>query len=297
MLFKSHFLSACLLIFQFNLTAQPKVNYAPAWFGPNANPVPAFNAALIPAKTELNVMSDFYFGYGDNTLNTRIEIEVPLISEFVSVKLWNTPFEYFNVTPAMAANRSMADRTGFATGDYYFQTRIKILNQQKRKFDLVCNATMKTASGNQFENRRYFNTAGYYFDLELGKSFQKNSEKTNIRIAANLGFMSWITSVHTQDDALLYGIQFIFSGKKWESQTSFSGYWGWMHTHPKYGPEFGDAPMIASTRLKLNLEKTSYFCQYQYGISDFPYHQIRLGVNFRIDKLTPSFHNQSAKSN
>jgi hypothetical protein len=290
---KSGVFFALTLLFQIRLIAQPKVNYAPAWFGPNANPVPAFNAAQIPAKTQLNVMGDFYFGHGDNTASTRIEIEVPLISEAVSIKLWNTPFEYFNVTPAMAANRKMADLTGYATGDYYFQTRIKILNEQKNKFDLVGNATMKTASGNQFENRRYFNTAGYYFDLELGKSFQKKSDGTHIRIAANLGFMSWITSVHTQDDALLYGIQFIFGGKKWESQTSFSGYWGWMHTHPKYGPEFGDAPMIASTQIRFKQKKTAYFWQYQ----DFPFHQIRFGISFSLAKLTPSFNAQSSQSN
>lgn len=294
---KSRIFFAICLFLNLYLVAQPKVNYAPAWFGPNANPVPAFHAATIPAKTQLTVMTDLYFGYGDLTTNARIEIEVPLIPEAVSFKVWNTPFEYFNVTPAMAAHRSMADRYGFATGDYYFQTRIKFLNERKHKLDLVCNATMKTASGNQFENRRYFNTAGYYFDLELGKSFQKNSDVAKIRLAANLGFMSWITSVHTQDDAILYGLQFILAGKKWESLTSFSGYWGWMHTHPKYGSDFGDAPMIASTQIKYYGTSNSYFCQYQYGIHDFPFHQIRLGVSFKLSKLTPSFSNQSVQSN
>jgi hypothetical protein len=30
-----------------------------------------------------------------------------------------------------------------------------------------------------------------------------------------------------------------------------------------------------------------YFAQYQYGIMDFPYQQIRVGVSFTLEKLTP----------
>lgn len=59
--------------------AQPKVRYSPAWFGPNANPVPEFTSAIIPAKTQLSVMSDVDFGYSDLTVSGRFKIEVPLI--------------------------------------------------------------------------------------------------------------------------------------------------------------------------------------------------------------------------
>ena len=69
-----------------NINAQT-VKYAPAWFGPNANPVPEFTDGRIPAKTTVSLMGDYYFGYGDETKNGYFKIEIPLVSERVSFKI------------------------------------------------------------------------------------------------------------------------------------------------------------------------------------------------------------------
>ncbi len=131
------------LLFQSSLMAQPKVRYSPAWFGPNANPVPEFTSAIIPAKTQLSAMSDVYFGYSDLTVSGRFKIEVPLIPEFVAIKIWCTPFEYFKVTPALADDRDMLKAEGVAIGDYYVQTRIRVMQESKRGVDMVINTTLK----------------------------------------------------------------------------------------------------------------------------------------------------------
>ena len=39
----------------------------------------------------------------------------------------------------------------------------------------------------------------------------------------------------------------------------------------------------------LKNKNIDYFAQYQYGINDFPYHQLRLGISFSIEKLTPKY--------
>lgn len=293
---KSILFFSLALLFSFKPLAQI-AKYSPAWFGPNANPVPEFTGAIIPAKTQLSLMTDVYFGYGDLTLSGRYKVEVPLIPEYVSVNVWCTQLEYFQVTPALAADRKMVNRSGTALGDYYVQTRIRILKESQHGFDLVVNSTLKTASGTGLPNRRYFNTAGYYFDFEIAKTFDLNVEATKkMRLSTDLGFMSWDVSANTQDDAFMYGAKVSFIGSRWESVTTLSGYWGWMHTHEKYGPDYGDAPVVVSTKLVYTENDFSIFGQYQFGIQNFPYHQIRIGTRLSFQKLTPDF-GKLSKSN
>lgn len=67
-----------------NINAQT-VKYAPAWFGPNANPVPEFTDGRIPAKTTISLMGDYYFGYGDETKNGYFK-KFPLLQNVYRLK-------------------------------------------------------------------------------------------------------------------------------------------------------------------------------------------------------------------
>ena len=62
-----------------------------------------------------------------------------------------------------------------------------------------------------------------------------------------------------------------------------------MHTHPLYGNDYGDTPLVYSTKLTFRNHKVDYFTQYQSGIKDYPYHQLRVGVSFQFEKLTPKY--------
>lgn len=273
-----------------SISAQ-NVKYAPAWFGPNANPVPEFTDATIVEKTEIQLMSDYYFGYGDQTVNGYFKIDIPLLPERVSFNIWTSILEHYWVEPQLAIDRGMTDGLkGHANGDFYVQTRISILKEGKIKPAIVLNSTLKTASGTQFKNRRYFDTPGYYFDVELGKSFILNKQFLNeIRLVADLGFLCWETSGSRQNDAPIYGFKLQLGNPNWKWENTLSGYWGWMHTHSNYGSDYGDAPLIYVTKFIYKTKNIDYFAQYQYGIKDFPYHQIRVGTSFRIDKLTPRY--------
>jgi hypothetical protein len=282
-----------LLLFVFNQFLFTQTPYSTAWFGPNANPVPEFTDARIPAKTTISLMADYYFGYGDQTKNGYIKVEFPLLPERVSFKIWSTVLENYQVTPELNASRSMlnVNTSGQANGDIYFQTRIRLLKETKNTPSLILNSTLKTASGTNSEQRRYFDTPGYYFDLEAGKSFYTNSKFINeIRLVANAGFMCWeIDRVSTQDDAPMYGAKLIVGNPTWKLENTLSGYWGWMHTNRNFGSNYGDAPMVYATKFSIMTKNIDYFAQYQYGITDFPYHQIRVGVSFTLEKLTPKF--------
>jgi len=282
-----------LLIFLCQQSFYAQTPYSTAWFGPNANPVPEFTDARIPAKTTISLMGDYYFGYGDQTKNGYFKIEFPLLPERVSFKIWSTVLENYQVTPELSAARSMlnGNTSGQANGDVYFQTRIRFLKEKKYSPSLIFNTTLKTASGTNSEQRRYFDTPGYYFDLEAGKSFYTKSKFiSEIRAVADAGFMCWeIDRVSTQDDAPIYGGKLIIGNPTWKLENSVSGYWGWMHTNRNFGSNYGDAPMVYVAKFSILSKNIDYFAQYQYGITDFPYHQIRVGVSFTIDKLTTKY--------
>jgi len=269
-----------------------QTRYSTAWFGPNANPVPEFTDATIPAKTTITLTCDYYSGHGDQTENGYAKIEFPLIPERVSFKVWSTILEHYQVTNQLSAERGMLGNTsGKANGDLYFQTRILLLKEKDNTPDIILNTTLKTASGTFQQYRRYFNTPGYYFDAEIGKSIHtKSSFISEIRAVANVGFMCWETERQsTQDDAPMYGGKIIIGNEHWKLENTLSGYWGWMHTNVGYGSDYGDAPMVYATKIIKLTKNINYFAQYQYGIKDFPYHQFRLGVSFTIDKLTPKY--------
>ena len=273
-----------------NINAQT-VKYAPAWFGPNANPVPEFTDGRIPAKTTVSLMGDYYFGYGDETKNGYFKIEIPLVAERVSFKIWSTVFEHYKVTPELSDYRQMnGNLSGKSNGDFYVQTRISLLKEKKYAPAIILNSTLKTASGTNFNERRYFDTPGYYFDVEFAKSKHTKGKFINeLRAVGNLGFLCWETTGSRQNDAPMYGAKIILGNQNWKLDNTLSGYWGWMHTSATYGADYGDAPLVYAAKLTIMRNKMDYFAQYQYGINDFPYHQLRLGISFPIEKLTPKF--------
>jgi hypothetical protein len=280
------------IILTFQIISAQTVRYSPAWFGPNANPVPEFTDATIPSKTNFSLMGDYYFGFGDKTINGYLKAEVPLLPERVSIKIWTSILEYYWVTQEVSEEREMVsgDTSGKANGDIYVQTRILILNEKKYGVSVILNSTLKTASGTNFNERRYFDTPGYYFDLEVARSFHIQGSLINeLRGVANLGAIFWETTNSRQNDAPLYGVKVIVGNPGWKLENSFSGYWGWMHTHPDYGKDYGDAPLVYTSKLIFLTRRVDYFAQYQYGIKDFPYHQVRLGMTFSLGKLTPKY--------
>ena len=271
-------------------THSQSVKYAPAWFGPNANPVADFGDARIPTETTVSLMGDYYFGNGDKTSNVRYQIEIPLLPSRVSLNVWNTGLERFTVTDEVKTARGMTQNSGKAAGDFYVQTRISLWKETDRMPDIILNATIKSASGTNFKQRRYFDTPGYYFDVAAGKSFDTGGKFINeIRAVANLGFLCWETSGSLQDDAPMYGGKIILGNNKWQLDNSLSGYWGWIHTNANINPagDYGDAPLVYASKFTLKGSKLDYFAQYQYGIKDFPYQQIRVGISFPIIPLTP----------
>lgn len=265
------------------IVAQSLIHHTTNYFGPNANPVPDFTDARIPESTQLSIYGDYYFGHGDKTISNLKKIEIPIISEKVSVKIWKVLLEKYSVTDEVKNRRGMQKNKGIATGDVYIQTRIKLLSEKEKLPCIILNSTLKTASGSDFKNRRFFNTAGYYFDLEMGKSFMfENSFIKELRVVSDLGFYSWdiqTPNLNVQDDAVMYGFKAVLKHKSIIWENTFSGYTGWIKRAIVFASKIG-----VETK-----NKTVWFLQYQHGIRYFPFEQFRIGVQLPLKKLTPHF--------
>ena len=276
-------ISVLLIIVSLNTMGQ-SVNYSSSYFGPNAFPVPEFTDATIAEFTTINVSWNYYSGFGDQTLNPAVKVEIPLIKSKVSFKIWATAFEFYSTTTTIRDERSSTEEVpeGIANGDIYIQTRMLLLKEQINRPSIVLNSTLKTASGNNFGERRYFDTPGYYFDLEMGKTvYSGKAFLKNVRLVLNVGFLCWETTNSEQNDAPLYGTKLIFGTDNLELENSISGYNGWMDN--------GDQPLVYSIQLMKKGKKVNFYSQYQYGIRDFPYNHFKLGISLSISELTPKY--------
>ena len=246
---------------------------APAFFGPNALPVPDMSDGLTYDKLRVELAADGYFGHdGSTTADVFARIHVPLFTRWANVSVWMPVCEWYN----------QADGKGHGAGDVYLSTDIQVLHNTWFKGDntqfipqMTIRLGVKTASGEQFARRRHFDSPGYFFDASIGESFPMGP--LVLRLAGSAGFLCWQTADARQNDAVMYGLQASLKHEYVSLQTTWGGYVGW--------ERYGDAPMTLKLRAAGHIQGFEPYVQYQWGIKDYPFHQLRIGLAYQIDIL------------
>ncbi len=275
---------------------------APAYFGPNALPVPDMLDGRTQNKLRIELAADGYFGYQkDQTADLFARIYVPLWTPRVNLTVWMPVMEWYRMTPERQRTCRLQDTTqiaGHEAGDVYISTDIQVLKARKYTPDIAFRAAFKTASGGSFDKARYFDNCAYWFDLAVGKSLyfgkstnqssngqssnqlsngQSSNSQFELRLAGSLGFLCWQTDNGRQNDALMYGIQLLAKYEYLSLRATWGGYMGW--------EKDGDRPMTLKLCLAGHVKGFEPFVAYQYGIKDYPFHQIRLGLAYHINIL------------
>ena len=246
---------------------------APAFFGPNALPIPDMSDGRVDEQLKLELAGDGYFGFnGDKTADLFARVSVPLFTRWANITLWMPVYEWY----------SQADGTGSGAGDVYIATNIQVLHNDWLKTEkaryipqMTVRVGVKTASGEQFQLKRHFDSPGYFFDLAIGQTIPIRS--INLRFAGSVGFLCWQTTEARQNDAVMYGLQAQLNHEYFSLQAEWGGYVGW--------ERYGDAPMSIKVRAAGHIKGFEPFAQYQYGIKDYPFHQIRVGLAYRLPIL------------
>ncbi|MBR5105501.1 MAG: hypothetical protein IKU93_03585 [Alistipes sp.] len=262
---------------------------APAYFGPNAFPVPDMLDGRTSSKLKLEFYGDCFLGTttgrvaDDVTGDLFVKLTLPLFTPKANLTVWMPLFEAFHTSAELNALRRLPepyatnDLRGMDVGDVYVSTDVQILNQERHKVDMTARAALKTASANEFPKARCYDAPGYFFDVAVGRGFEF-SEENNLRLAVSTGLLCWQTDNGRQNDAVMYGLLVAYSYKRFTIDTCFGGYAGWEND--------GDRPMTLKTNLSYRIGDWSVRVGHQVGFMDWPYHQIRVGATYSFDMLS-----------
>ena len=263
---------------------------APAYFGPNAFPVPDMLDGRTQSHLRLEIAGDGYLGYEkDWTADVFARVHIPLFTERVNLTLWMPVQEWYAMTPERQRTCRLQDTvpmTGHEAGDVYVSTDIQVWKARKWSPDVMLRAAIKTASGGSFEKARYYDNPGYFFDLSVGKSLyfgagkqfpyaDSADAKVELRFAGSAGLLCWQTDNGRQNDAVMYGLQMLLRSEYVSLRAVWSGYVGWEND--------GDRPMVVKARLAGHAKGFEPFAEYQYGIKDYPFHMVRVGLAYNIN--------------
>ena len=247
---------------------------APAYFGPNALPIIDMLDGRTSSVLRVELAGEGYIGYKEKnrTADLFARVCVPLFTRWANLTVWMPVFGWYD----------QYDGTGKGAGDAYVSADIQILHNEwfkspKAKYipQMTVRAGIKSASGEQFERRRHFDCPGYFFDLAIGQSIPLKS--IELRFAGTAGFLCWQTDNARQNDAVMYGLQAQLKHEYFSVQATWGGYVGW--------EKHGDAPMSIKARAAGHIKGFEPYVQYQYGIKDYPYHQVRVGLVYNIKVL------------
>jgi len=261
-------IACCSSVYAFTPTG-----VAPKFFGPNALPVPDMTDGRTYEQLRVELAADAYWGYdGSKTADLFARVHIPLFTRWANLSVWMPVYEWYN----------QFDGKGSGAGDVYLTTDIQVLHNawfkgERARFipQMTIRAGIKTASGEQFERRRHFDDPGYFFDASIGQSFPIGP--VELRIAGSAGFLCWQTANARQNDAVMYGLQAQVRHEYFSLQTTWGGYVGW--------EDYGDRPMSLKVRAAGHIQGFEPYVQYQWGIKDYPYHQLRVGLAYNIDIL------------
>lgn len=264
---------------------------APLYFGPNALPVPDMLDGRTRSQLRLELAGDGYWGtYGDQTADVFARIYVPLFTPRVNLTLWMPIMEWYSLSNERRSMCRIPDTTlthGREAGDVYVSTDIHVLKQKRFCPDIAIRAAIKSASGGGFAKARYYDNPGYFFDVSVGKSIYIGKGKASglsdkslpfeLRLSGSAGFLCWQTDNGRQNDAVMYGLQLLLQRPYLSLRTSWEGYVGW--------EDYGDHPMVIKTQLCGHIRSFEPYLQYQYGIHDYPFHQLRIGLAYHFNIL------------
>ena len=263
---------------------------APAYFGPNAFPVPDMLDGRTSSDLKLEFYGDCFLGTtmgnvaDDVTGDLFVRLTIPLFTPKANLTVWMPLFEVFHTSAELNALRRLPspydtmDLTGMDSGDLYLSADVRILSQERHKVDMTARAALKTASANQFHQARCYDAPGYFLDVAVGRNIPLIGGNHYLRLAASVGFLCWQTDNGRQNDAVMYGAMLAYRFRRVSFDATFGGYAGWERD--------GDHPMTLKTNLSYHIDNLALRVGYQVGFHDWPYHQIRVGASYAFDVLS-----------
>lgn len=254
---------------------------APEYFGPNAFPVPETSTGQVRRGVYAELAADYFKGRiadgDDRTCDAFLRIEVPL-GERASLEVWAPMMEHWSYSPAVAAYRRITTSSdkSWDSGDAYIGTNLQFIKGEPNtlKPDMLVRAVLKTAMGNTFDQARYYDGAGYYFDATFAwsRTFGEGAFVKELRAGVSSGFLCWQDGLARQNDAVQFGSMARIDTRAFSFTVDYAGYSGW--------EKDGDCPRRLRLRADGHIGRWLPFAQYITGFNDYPFNGIRLGLGY-----------------
>lgn len=262
-----------------------KTYISTAYFGPNAFPVPDIPKNTT-GKLEARINATGSFGaLGDRTVSADFSVRVPLWSERVNVCVWGQKHEWYWDTEEVRTLRRVAagePLVGHVDGDFYFSVDMKVLTEKRIRPRVVLRAACKTASGGQYPRARYYDCPGYFFDVCAAKDLTLGKD-VSLTAAVTAGFLCWQVDNGRQNDAVMYGVALGVKSPYIDFAVDYGGYTGWK--------DEGDRPMTLKLTAEILPRKmVSPYLQYEHGVRDWPFDQVKVGARVSLNFFKTTTH-------
>lgn len=257
------------------------MTYTPAFFGPNALPVPELYDGIIGDRHQLEFSGNLFWGPGEQTQSLATRLSYVFVPGRLSLSAWGVLGEHYRTSREIRDQRASlieeAEELIFI-GDFYLATQFRILAENRYVPEILGEIVLKTASSDRSRGARFFDTPGYYFDLNLAKDLYHSQAGLlkNIRLVAMGGFLCYQMNNNYQNDAPIYAakLKLDFGALGWEN--GMGGYYGWTGK--------GDRPLVLRSRLDFETGKNKAFVQYQAGLNDYIAHCLQAGWVFTFGR-------------
>ena len=255
---------------------------APKFFGPNSFPVPQMVDAAQMGQLQAEVAAEGYIGFAaDYTIDAFARLSLPLFTNRAQLTVWMPVYEWWHNTAERQSQMRLLPTdpiSGSGAGDVFISTDIKIIEENFRSQTwvpaIIIRAALRTASGGDYQLARHYDSPGYFFDLALDKHFQLRND-WQLNAALSGGFLCWQTDNGRQNDAVMYAVKVAASYKsKARLSIDYRGYAGW--------EKEGDRPMVIAANASGIIKGFEPFIEYQYGLNDYPFHLLRLGLTYHL---------------
>ena len=268
-----------LLLMGSLLCAQESSPVSPAFYGPNAFPVPEieleWSASDLSFETGPQLASLKGFSLQDDvTLDGYFKLRFPLFSNRVALTIWGEAYDWFRSSAEANAFRGVEGPSqGGRVGEISISTDILLLHQEEHYLNLLLRSVLKSAAGEYSQTHRYYDSPGYFFDMVLGRRFELRSG-VDLIFAASSGFLCWQTGAHAQNDAAMYGFLAGLRLGRVHLGVHYGGYVGWKDN--------GDCPMSIRAEARYALKNIDFVFKYHEGLIDWPYRQFSLGLSYHF---------------
>ena len=126
---------------------------APAYYGPNAFPIPemGFGRTCSELSLEAGAALALHKGFSireDATADAYFKLRIPLFTPRVNLVIWGEAYDWFRAGAAANATRGVEGAcSGGKVGELFVSTDIHALRQEKHYVDLMVRAALKSAAG------------------------------------------------------------------------------------------------------------------------------------------------------